>query len=1090
MPNPPAEIIEIVERGPQGEPGLQGSPGTPGSDAHVTPENVALAGAFMKTEDTLDDIPDGDNYKKLTAAQLAALASTSQLQALPYSIGDQSTPQTVGANKLTFRIPYGFLLSAVKFSAVTPPTGSAMIFDVKMNGTSIFATKPQIDAGADTSKTSAVPFALYNDALLSDAKITVDIVQVGSSVAGAGIVMHLIGNPGYENLSSLVPLTTDSFSDAVGRLSQLYIFDFGTSKVADSSGNIPITNFTQLAQYFNANSTNAGTTVINKEVQRYVSMPADPSTDLNFVMASDALELTCTHTDASGPTILRYNPTANVTKSRVIPLADTSQIKVGQVVGFGHVVNEPNHARLRTYVIDGTITPGDVFSLAFRTRDDVVPLFTITTTATPSSTYASLAQSMVDQINANVVLQSYNIQAYVMPECPGGYVVCYPKRSRSDIGAPNFGKLAKDSLLYWDWGATTVAGTVSNAGATIGNPAPGGSNVGSISFAKAVTYTGVDQRTVTITCTTGGASGTAKVSIAATGSNAPFTTLTNQTVTNGTNLTLPDGARITPTIGTNLSVGDTWTVALVPPVTHQSRQEVFVNYVVAKTGNSITVAMPVTITTSDTVTLSPTRMLHVVNNSYNAVNIPVGNGLEAGITLGQTCSFSYQDNNLRIITAVAGGNITIEANVYAYKGLIMSVYPINMALSSAGTTASDTLTFTAVPAGVKVGMFAAPYFGSPYSTGIVKVIAVTATTVQLNTALTAGSGTRWVFHPEVLSAQIWSKFFMAPPLDNRSILAMEIECEVPGAWDIAAWPAFWAFTDTTGPRTPITSGTVQAGSTSTNVILAANASSVDNFYVGASLDTLTGTGSGQSRTITAYNGTTKAATVTALSPAPDTTTTYQVSQTATSEIDFIDYFNYFNNSSTGNYNCAGGGGHTGTMRAGSTSNTAVLSGGASDQPDAYVGLNLVTTSGTGSGQTRLITAYDPVTKTATLATAWTTTPNNTTGYRMDSVVSYLGLDAIASGAEGNNLGTFSRKVGCILTNNKLYFYLDGLLMVCKSAHWNEAQRMQFAANLAMGSINTSFVSNGFYPIENSVFPCKFRLKKMKFWSAPNRVKPL
>lgn len=64
----------------------------------------------------------------------------------------------------------------------------------------------------------------------------------------------------------------------------------------------------------------------------------------------------------------------------------------------------------------------------------------------------------------------------------------------------------------------------------------------------------------------------------------------------------------------------------------------------------------------------------------------------------------------------------------------------------------------------------------------------------------------------------------------------------------------------TGLQT-IRSGTCQAGSTASTVVLDASASAVTDFYVGQVVYITGGTGVGQTRAVTAYNGTTKTATV-------------------------------------------------------------------------------------------------------------------------------------------------------------------------------------------------------------------------------------
>lgn len=106
---------------------------------------------------------------------------------------------------------------------------------------------------------------------------------------------------------------------------------------------------------------------------------------------------------------------------------------------------------------------------------------------------------------------------------------------------------------------------VTGAAGTIGTPVAGGSNVGTLSFVKTTAYAGYMKRTITLTCTTGGASGTAKVSVTAPAlGEVGAVNTTDVTVTTGTPITLADGAQITPTLSGSLTVGDTWTVVLTP----------------------------------------------------------------------------------------------------------------------------------------------------------------------------------------------------------------------------------------------------------------------------------------------------------------------------------------------------------------------------------------------------------------------------------------------------------------------------------------------------------------------------------------------
>lgn len=80
--------------------------------------------------------------------------------------------------------------------------------------------------------------------------------------------------------------------------------------------------------------------------------------------------------------------------------------------------------------------------------------------------------------------------------------------------------------------------------------------------------------------------------------------------------------------------------------------------------------------------------------------------------------------------------------------------------------------------------------------------------------------------------------------------------------------------------------------------------------------------------------------------------------------------------------------HSGTAQAGAAS-TITLAAGASAVDDAYRGMRIRTTGGTGSGQNRVVSTYNGTTKVATVSEAWTTPPDNTTTYSIDAQVAYL-----------------------------------------------------------------------------------------------------
>ena len=98
---------------------------------------------------------------------------------------------TVGTAKVTFRMPYAATLTGVKASVTTAPTGSNLIIDINESGTTVLSTALSIDATELTSSTAATPAVISDSSLANDAVITIDIDQIGSTVAGAGLKVYL-----------------------------------------------------------------------------------------------------------------------------------------------------------------------------------------------------------------------------------------------------------------------------------------------------------------------------------------------------------------------------------------------------------------------------------------------------------------------------------------------------------------------------------------------------------------------------------------------------------------------------------------------------------------------------------------------------------------------------------------------------------------------------------------------------------------------------------------------------------------------------------------------------------------------------------
>lgn len=118
---------------------------------------------------------------------------TNMTEAIVIAASDETTALEVGDIKVTFRMPYAFTLTAIRASLTTAPVGSTLIVDVLENRGTLLSTKISIDANEKTSTTAAAAPVISDSNLADDTEITIDIDQIGSSTAGAGLKVYLIG---------------------------------------------------------------------------------------------------------------------------------------------------------------------------------------------------------------------------------------------------------------------------------------------------------------------------------------------------------------------------------------------------------------------------------------------------------------------------------------------------------------------------------------------------------------------------------------------------------------------------------------------------------------------------------------------------------------------------------------------------------------------------------------------------------------------------------------------------------------------------------------------------------------------------------
>ena len=111
------------------------------------------------------------------------------------ALSDLDTALTVSTTvaKGQITLDRAVTLTSVQFDVSTAPTGAALQFDVKKNGTTIFSTKPTIDISEFSTLTAAVAQVLSTTTGVAGDVFTFFVTQIGSTIAGAGLQARMIG---------------------------------------------------------------------------------------------------------------------------------------------------------------------------------------------------------------------------------------------------------------------------------------------------------------------------------------------------------------------------------------------------------------------------------------------------------------------------------------------------------------------------------------------------------------------------------------------------------------------------------------------------------------------------------------------------------------------------------------------------------------------------------------------------------------------------------------------------------------------------------------------------------------------------------
>ena len=129
-----------------------------------------------------------------TGLPLAGLATSAKTESFIIACSDETTALTAGTGKAEFQMPYAFTVTEVFATVTTAATGATLLtIDINEGGVSIISTKITLDASEKTSRTAATPPVISDSSLASSGVITIDIDAVGSTIAGAGLKVYIIG---------------------------------------------------------------------------------------------------------------------------------------------------------------------------------------------------------------------------------------------------------------------------------------------------------------------------------------------------------------------------------------------------------------------------------------------------------------------------------------------------------------------------------------------------------------------------------------------------------------------------------------------------------------------------------------------------------------------------------------------------------------------------------------------------------------------------------------------------------------------------------------------------------------------------------
>ncbi len=111
---------------------------------------------------------------------------------LAFACSDETSDLTTG-EKISIDMPYDMTITRVYASVTTAPVGSTLQIDVEDEGVSILNAVLSIAVSTNNAETSSFSGATTSYSMSKGDLLTIDIDQIGTTTAGAGLVVHLVG---------------------------------------------------------------------------------------------------------------------------------------------------------------------------------------------------------------------------------------------------------------------------------------------------------------------------------------------------------------------------------------------------------------------------------------------------------------------------------------------------------------------------------------------------------------------------------------------------------------------------------------------------------------------------------------------------------------------------------------------------------------------------------------------------------------------------------------------------------------------------------------------------------------------------------